>query len=74
MYIADRLSQWSVMGLRFMRLSSSSNLTIQVISAVVEAIVLYSASELDLVIVHCFLDFHNIGDYLSMIKYPVQTF
>lgn len=60
------------MGLRFVRLSSSSNLTIYVISAAVEAIALYSASELDMDSVPCFLDFQDMGDCPSMMRYLVM--
>ena len=51
-----------------MRLSSSRSLVIQMTFAVVEAIALYSASELDLDIVPYFLDFHEMGELPSMIR------
>ena len=63
-----------MIGFKFVTIRSSSNLTNQVTSVVAEAITLYSASELDLEIVLCLLDFYEMGDFPSMIIYPVTNF
>ena len=69
--MADWLSQFRVIGLRFFISKSSSSLSNQVTSAAAEAIALYSASELDLDTVPCFLDFQEIGECPRSILYPV---
>lgn len=51
-----------VTGLRLEALNSLSSLTTHVTSAATATIALYSASDEDLLIVPCFLDFHDIGD------------
>ena len=71
MYIVDLLSQFWVIGLRFFISRSSRSLTNQVISAAGDAMALYSASELDLKIVPCFLDFQEIGELPRNMMYPI---
>ncbi|KAL8091000.1 hypothetical protein AgCh_040183 [Apium graveolens] len=60
----------NVTGAKLRTPSSSNNLTVQVTYENAEATALYSASELDLETVGCFLEF-QIGDFPSNKTYPV---
>lgn len=71
MCMAEWLSQNKVTGLIESTCNSCNNLTNQVISVAACAMTLYSASDELRDTTAYFLDFHEMGEESSRIKYPV---